>query len=190
MKIASPLIVLTAMLVSSCAGIPFGAKNEKIAPSSNSNTQSPANQTTDPPSSAGAKAEADYLAFALGTIIVQSPKDSDNAQLAWSPYNLIDEDAGTSWQSNPGAVKNQVFVFEMPEKTLLKKFAFDNNASFDDNESKDIAVEISDTSATSGFQEVLNTALVKKVGQELAVTKPVPGRWVRLTVNDFSEIRL
>jgi OmpA-OmpF porin, OOP family len=130
--------------------------------------------------------ENDYLAFANGTIIVQEPKDSDDAQLAYSPYNLIDESAETSWESELSKNKDQVFVFEMPEKTLLKKFSFDTRLqSFDENAAKEIKVEISDTSKIDGFQEVLSATLVQlKDGQKFDVAKPFAGRFVRLTVKN------
>jgi OmpA-OmpF porin, OOP family len=138
------------------------------------------------PNEFGTAIEKDYLAFANGTIIVQEPKDSDDAQLAWSPYNLIDESAEVSWESYTGNNKDQVFVFEMAEKTLLKKFSFDTRLqSFDENAAKDIKVEISDTSKSDGFQEVLSATLAHlKDNQKFDVAKPIAGRFVRLTVKN------
>ncbi len=138
------------------------------------------------PNETGTAIEKDYLAFANGTIIVQEPKDSDDAQLAWSPYNLIDESAEVSWESYTGENKDQIFVFEMAEKTLLKKFSFDTRLqSFDENAAKDIKVEISDTSKSDGFQEVLSATLAHlKDNQKFDIAKPIAGRFVRLTVKN------
>lgn len=129
--------------------------------------------------------EKDLLAFANGTLIAIAPKDSDNAQMAYSPYNLIDESVTSGWRSEPGAIRDQVFVFALAEKSTFTRFVFD--AQFRSGEKtgpKDVVIEVSDASATTGFQPLLTAALEETDGQAFMVKEAVPARWVRLTVKN------
>lgn len=128
--------------------------------------------------------EADLLAFSTGVRIAQEPADADDAQMAWSPFNLIDESLQTDWT---GAIApTPVFVFELPERSELNRFAFDNSfLTNEDKSPKDVTVELSDTSATEGFQPVLKATLVKNTdGQSFKASQVIAGRWVRLTIHN------
>jgi OmpA-OmpF porin, OOP family len=189
-NIRLPILIL-AILSIACGSLSKITKSENIASTSASpvvasNQVAKNSEPNVEPTPTKSGLEKNYLAFANGTIIVQEPKDSDVAQLAWSPYNVIDESDETSWESNPEEIANQVLVFEMPEKTLLKKFSFDSRfQSFDERAAKELTVEISDTSKTDGFQQVLSVKLVQsKDNQTFDSAKPIAGRFVRLTVKN------
>ena len=81
-------------------------------------------------------------------------------------------------------VSPQTIVIALPEKTLLKTLAFDvASADCAGCAAKDVLVEMSDTSATSGFQKIAQVTLKDKAdNQTFPAQAEVPGRWVRLIV--------
>jgi|GEM_PF-6288649 len=121
---------------------------------------------------AAVEPEKDILAFANGTLVVGAPKDSDNASMAYTPYNLIDEAVNSGWRSETDAVQNQVFVFALAERCVLKKLGFDAlYRSGVETGPKDVHVEMSDTSATTGFQPVLTAVLEETDDQNFPVER-------------------
>lgn len=131
------------------------------------------------------KVERDLLSFAEGTIIVQPAYEYRSAP-AFGPIALIDSTDIINWVSDDAAAKTGfVFVLEMPEKVAFKTLVFDNDTSGyggTDSGVKDFTVEVSDVSATSGFQEILSASLKKgENNQSFQVGKPIVGRWVRAT---------
>ena len=126
----------------------------------------------------------DLFSFAQGARILQAPSDADMAQMSSSPLNLIDDSTVTDWTGEAGEVS---FVFELAETTELSRIAFDTDGamSHDNSAIKDFVVEVSETSATKGYQEVLSGSLkMKKNGQSFSFKpeeRPV-ARWVRLTI--------
>ena len=132
-----------------------------------------------------AEPEKDLLAFANGALVVAAPKDTDNASMAYTPYNMIDEAVNSGWRSETDAVRDQVFVFALAERCVLKKLGFDALfRSGVESGPKDVLVEMSDTSATAGFQPVLTAVLEETDDQNFPVERAVPGRWVRLTIKN------
>ena len=127
---------------------------------------------------------ADLFSFASGARILKAPDDAQMAQMSSSPLNLIDDSTVTDWTGEAGEVS---FVFELAETTELSRIAFDSDGamSHDDSSIQDFVVEVSETSATKGYQEVLSGKLkMKKNGQSFSFKpeeRPV-ARWVRLTV--------
>ena len=188
-----PSLLLVSLTVA-CGNLPFAGNsgnsgsNTTIANAGRKQIDSNSEDTN--VAKAEGITEVNYLAYASGTTIVEVPKDWEKAYYTYTTYNLIDESAKSSWESQAGAqyTVDQVFVFELAEKTLLNKFSFDS-AYVSDSErpAKDIKVEISNVSKTDGFAEVLSTTLaLKKDDQILNIAKPIPGRWVRLTLkNNF-----
>lgn len=127
--------------------------------------------------------KADLFSFASGARILQAPEDSDMAQMAWSPLNLIDDSVATDWTGQGGEVS---FVFELAETTELQRIVFDNGVMDRDSKAiKDFIVEVSETSPTKGYREVLSGSLkMKKNGQSFTF-KPEErpsAKWVRLTI--------
>lgn len=126
----------------------------------------------------------DLFSFASGARILKAPDDVDMATMSASPLNLIDGSTVTDWTGEGGEVS---FVFELAETTELSRIAFDTDGamSHDNSAIKDFIVEVSETSATKGYQEVLSGSLkMKKNGQSFSFKpeeRPV-AKWVRLTV--------
>ncbi|HXG82828.1 MAG TPA: OmpA family protein [Pyrinomonadaceae bacterium] len=149
-------------------------------------TPTPANSKKPEPSPSPApKVERDLLSFAEGTIIVQPAFEYHSAP-AFGPIALIDSTDVINWVSDDGAAKTGfVFVLEMPEKAAFKSLVFDNDTAGFGGEiagAKDFTVEVSDVSATSGFQEILSASLKKgENNQRFPVAKSIAGRWVRAT---------
>lgn len=127
--------------------------------------------------------EPDLFAFAAGARFVQKPDDVGYSDLAYGPMNLIDESSQNDWTSAAGAPA--VFVLELPERTALSRVAFDSaSMSRAEKSARHVKVEVSDTSATSGFATVLDTDLKKATDdQSFALAAKPVGRWVRLTVS-------
>lgn len=131
-------------------------------------------------------AQPDLFAYSEGGRLVQYPEDVQISQMDSSPLNLIDGSATTDWtgKANP----TPVFVFELAEQTELSRIVFDTaGLNRDEKAARAVTVEVSDTSATSGFETVMSVSLkMQKNNQSFAFDPeylPV-GRWVRLTVVD------
>ncbi len=147
-------------------------------------TPTPANSKK-PEQTPAPTVERDLLSFAEGTTIVQ-PAFEYLSAAAFGPIALIDSTTNINWVSDPeDAKKGLVLVLEMPEKAAFKTLAFDNDTSGmggTDSGVKDFTVEVSDVSATSGFQEILSASLKKgENDQRFSITKSIAGRWVRAT---------
>lgn len=133
---------------------------------------------------AAQSAATDYFTYRNGARIVVTPDDADMAQMSSSPMNLIDESVKTDWEGRGGQA---VFVLELAEETELSRIAFDTYGLNKDRKAlRAFTVELSNTSASSGFEEVLsgearmganNQSFSFKEGE-----RPV-GRWVRLTIH-------
>jgi len=131
--------------------------------------------------------QVDLFAFAQGARIVAAPEDIALSQMDSSPLNLIDGSEKTDWTGE--AKGPPVFVFELEERSELDRIAFDTAfLNRDAKAVRAVRVEISDTSATSGFATIVDARLQKlKDNQNFGFDpkKPLPvGRWVRLTILD------
>lgn len=128
-------------------------------------------------------AQTDLFAFAAGARLVSVPEDSDMAQMAWSPLNLIDGSAETDWVGKAGEA---VFVLELAETTRLSRIAFDSIPYTGRKSVKNFTVEVSETSPRAGFTPVLSGTLqIARPNQSFAFKpeeRPV-ARWVRLTLH-------
>ncbi len=128
-----------------------------------------------------ANTEPSLVSFSAGALVAQKPQEYSDG---WSAFYITDENSATGWATPKGVITPQVIVIQLQEKTLLKRLEFDI-ASADGNlrGAKDIDVEMSDTSATSGFQKIAGVTLRDRADrQQFPVSASVPGRWVRLTV--------
>jgi hypothetical protein len=129
-------------------------------------------------------AGTDYFTYRSGARIVVKPDDADMAQMSSSPLNLIDESNRTDWEGEGGQA---VFVLELAEETELSRMSFDTAGLNKDRKApRAFTVELSNTSANSGFEEVLSGEMRMNANNQSFGFKegerPV-GRWVRLTIN-------
>lgn len=136
------------------------------------------------------------LAFGAGVNVVaftSESKDSTNTAV-----KLIDESGyGEGWKTDDGKNAHQSVTLEFPARTTLEKIVFDTYfLGSNKNAPKDVRVEISDVSATDGFQTILEATL-KDYDQKsdteqgvdnqiFPVTQKITGRFLRLTIkNNF-----
>lgn len=128
--------------------------------------------------------QLDLFAYSEGARLVQIPADAELTHMYESPLNLIDGSRNTDWTGD--AAGPPTFVLELEERTELHRIAFD--AAFlnrDEKAARNVTVEVSDTSATSGYVPILAAALKMKADNQAFGFDPkqLPvGRWVRLTV--------
>ena len=131
------------------------------------------------------------LAFGAGAVVVEKTSESPSSDSA--ARMLIDE-SGFSWMTADGQIENQSVTLELPARTTLKTVVFDTGQPtyYDGRAAKDVTVEISDESATGGFQTILEASLQdskNKNGvddQTFPVQKEIAGRFVRYTAkNNF-----
>ncbi len=120
------------------------------------------------------------VSFSAGALLVVSPPEYGSG---WSALGIIDERPESGWATPEGVLGPQVFVIELPERTVLKTLTFDLAGTDGAGRgAKDVLVEMSNTDAKSGFQKIGQVVLKDKVnGQTFPVQSEVPGRWVRLT---------
>jgi outer membrane protein OmpA-like peptidoglycan-associated protein len=125
----------------------------------------------------------DVVSFAAGATILQRPTEYSDT---YSALMLIDESPRSLWSSRMGSVGNQVVVIALSERTLLKSVSFDTSAAdLPARAAKDVLVEVSDSSATAGYQAVASVSLRPGADDQLfPTTAQVAGRWVRLTVRN------
>ncbi len=194
-KLVFPLFVLLSLTLG-CGLI------ERFKSSANTNISAPNNaptvaQTKTPEVAPNASpAESDrislgrnWLAFGAGAIVVE--KTSESADSSNNARHVNDE-ADFGWQTGDGQIENQSVTLELPARTTLKTIIFDTAQPtyYDGRDAKDVMIEISDESATSGFQTILEATLKdnsNKTGmddQTFPVTKEIAGRWVRYTAKN------
>lgn len=123
----------------------------------------------------------DLFAFSAGARFVQKPADADYADMAYTPYALIDETAYSDTRAEGG--KPATYVLELPEQTEIASIAFDTGGMSNPEKSvKGVTVEVSDASASAGFSTVLDAKLqIDRNDQTFALPSKAVGRWVRLT---------
>lgn len=130
-----------------------------------------------------------WLAFGAGTVVVS--QTSQSASSDSGARQLIDE-SGFAWMTAEGQVADQGVTLELPARTTFTSFEFDTAypTYLDGSSAKDVRVEVSDTSATDGFQPVVEATLKdsdSKGGvddQVFKVSQSLPARWVRYTAKD------
>lgn len=166
--------LMAAAAVTACG--PSGAASGGEAASA----PSAAAAGVDATATAGAPAQ-DLLAFASGARIVVEPTDSDDAQLAWSPYNMIDESPQTEWV---GLFKGPpFFVFQLGARSEISRMVFDTAVNSEQSGARVVKVEVSDQSESAGFETLLTATMVPNTdGQSFTAPTPRTGRYVRVTV--------
>jgi outer membrane protein OmpA-like peptidoglycan-associated protein len=154
----------------------------------------PASSSTGPTASATTAAEASnatavttdapsLIAFSSGALIVQKPQEYSEG---WSAFWLLDDKAFSGWATPKDVIAPQTIVIALPERTQLDQLSFDTgNIDGEGRGAKDITVEMSDTGATSGFQQIAAVSLQDKAdNQSFPVSAQVAGRWLRVMVKN------
>jgi hypothetical protein len=123
------------------------------------------------------------LAFSSGALVVQKPAEYSDG---WSAFWLLDDKASTGWATPQNVTAPQTIVIALPERTQLDRLSFDTgNIDGEGRGAKDITVEMSDTDAASGFQQIAAVSLQDKAdNQSFPVSAQVPGRWLRVVVKN------
>lgn len=75
------------------------------------------------PASAQSSLPEDLFAFSAGARFVEKPADADYADMAYTPYALIDETASTDTRAEGSKVAT--YVLELPEQIEIATIAFD-----------------------------------------------------------------
>jgi outer membrane protein OmpA-like peptidoglycan-associated protein len=132
--------------------------------------------------------ETNLLALGEGTLpVVEAP-----CYGGWPAANMLDDTPNSGWASEDGTIARNVFVFETVKPVILDAFEFDTaSIDGDGRGAKDITVEVSATSKSAGFEQVLKASLAdRKNGQRFAASKKIAGRWIRLTlINNHGDER-
>ena len=146
-------------------------------------TASSAPAAAAPATPAAAPTTPSLSSFSSGALFVQKPQEYDEN---WGAFWLLDEKPDTGWASPENVVTPQTMVIALSEKSQMDQLAFDTaGIDGDGRGAKDIAVEISDTSATAGFQKIAQVSLQDKAdNQQFPVSAQIPGRWLRVTVQN------
>ena len=130
--------------------------------------------------------EKDLLSIGAGTLLVKASSEYTPGELGrWSAYGLIDESKKVGWAGEKDKISDQTIVFKLPAKTTFKTIGFDTKESDPDSAAKDVTIEVSDTSADSGFAKILSATLKNaEDGQNFPVEKEVSGRFVKITAKN------
>ena len=182
MKIKIASLCILTVVMTACGLLP-GAGNA----GGSQNTAAPATNVTpavaEPTPKAAASDRKNLLALGNGSFPVLKSSEYSGR---WRATSLVDELAQIGWASAKEKTSNQSVTIELTAKTTLKSIVFDTaKVDEDGTAAKEVTVEISDTSATGGFQEILTATLKdKQDGQEFPVSQIVGGRWLRLNVKN------
>ncbi len=130
--------------------------------------------------------DINLTSYANGAWIVKKPAEYNEE---WSAFWLLDERSRTGWATPKGVVTAQELVVALPELSVIKTLEFDSASADGDTEgsrtAKDVVVEVSNQGPSAGFETIAGITLKpRKDKQQFAVSKLVPGRWVRLTIKN------
>ena len=179
MKTKLLAFVLTASLITACGNLPFSSKSQGVGTKANtSDTGSFSNQieTKETPKTNISTYKKNLLALGNAAFAVSVTSES-----SWKAYSILDELPRYGWASESGKILNQSITVALPAQTTFKNFAFDTAETENNTGAKDITVEISDVSATDGFQEILAATLKdKQNAQEFSSNQTISGRWLRI----------
>ena len=192
--VIAPLLILT-FFAFGCGWLGKSGENSNAA--SNASTPTPSVSAT-PAASPTASSPSPFdkaslgrnlLAFGAGAIVVEKTSESRSSD---SGARMLIDDAGFSWMTADGQIENQHVTLEMSARTTLKTVVFDTGQPtyYDGRGAKDVTVEVSDESATGGFQTILEATLQdskNKNGvddQIFPVQKQIAGRYVRYTAKN------
>ncbi|MEO8502985.1 MAG: OmpA family protein [Acidobacteriota bacterium] len=132
----------------------------------------------------GAAAEEVSLAsYGDGATLVQK---ADEYGGGWTGEWLLDERPQSGWASPEKRLGPHVFVIALPEKSAVSRLEFDTQSIDGDGRgAKNVRLEISDTSASTGFVPLASVTLQDRADrQSFPVAATAAGRFLRLTVLD------
>ncbi|MEA2162060.1 MAG: OmpA-OmpF porin, family [Thermoanaerobaculia bacterium] len=173
-------IVLTGCARKESAPATSGTSSET---SSTSSTAVNSTTVTTTASAATDSQEPSLISFSSGALIEKKPQELDQN---WSAFRILDEKPTTGWATPENVVAPQTMVIALAEKTEINRLEFDTeHTDGEHRDAKDLSVEISDVSATSGFQKLADVSLKEKTDkQSFPVASPKAGRWVRLSIKN------
>lgn len=133
-----------------------------------------------------AVSELNLTSYANGAWIVKKPAEYGSG---WSGLHLLDERGDSGWASPRGSLGPHEMVIALPERSVIKVLEFDTAGTDGDaagsRAAKDVVVAVSDRGPTSGWRVVASATLKPRADrQRVAVSRQLPGRWVRLTVKN------
>lgn len=176
-----------SLLIAVSVGLSCSLFDDQANTSNSSNNGAAPQQTATPtkdPTISSAHTETNYLAFGSGSALLKFPVSSAGL---FSPNNIF-EGREAFWISREGEAKDQVFVLGLPGETVFKNFSFMNGNDYygEGSNAKDILVEVSNTSADSGFQKVLETSLPTNIDPNTLypAISEMPARYVKLTIKN------
>jgi outer membrane protein OmpA-like peptidoglycan-associated protein len=177
-------IALVSLMLAGCAKKEAApAQSSAASETSASSTTASSTTAAATTSSASESQEPSFVSFSSGALIVQKPQEYDET---WSAFRILDEKATTGWATPKGVLTPQTIVIALSEKTELNRLEFDTaSADGDQRGAKDVSIEVSDVSATSGFQKIADVSLKDKTDkQSFPVATAISGRWVRLNLRN------
>ena len=184
MKAITVGFYISAVFIMACGYLPQGAKSggsaaEVVTNGNNVSTIEP-EATPRPALSTDKK---NLLALGNGSFPVLKSSEYSGR---WRATSLVDELVQIGWASAKEKTSNQSVTIELTAKTTLKSIVFDTaKVDEDGTAAKEVTVEISDSSSTDSFEEILVATLKdKQDGQEFPVKQIVGGRWLRLNVKN------
>ncbi len=162
-------IVVIVLLSTACH------KNE--APASQAAAPAPVATASSvaPQATAKTAAEPDLASLASGAFFVVHPESSGDL------YYMIDDDDTTGFVTD---TMNQPAVLELAGRSVIHSLAFRTQKDeVDSRYPKDLLIEMSDTSAQSGFSTIADLHFPPEPldGKTFPVSASVPGRWLRIT---------
>jgi len=130
--------------------------------------------------------EVNLSSYANGAWILKKPAEYDEG---WSAFWMLDERSDSGWATPKGSVGPQELLVVLAERSVIKVLEFDSakvdGDSAGSRSAKDIVVEVSDVGPAAGFAVIASVSLKPKTDkQRFVVSKPMPGRWVKLTIKN------
>ncbi len=134
-------------------------------------------------------APSNAIALKNGCRLIQKPSSFYTSSLYaakiedWTAQGVMDGNEVIGWCSGATSKAPYVFVFELSEEYLLEQLRFNNvcQKQYAGISSKEVLVEYSTTSATSGFTALGNYTLTESAVSTHDLVR-VKARWIRLTV--------
>jgi hypothetical protein len=125
--------------------------------------------------------EQNRLTLAVGAFPVVEPRSYGNG---WDVFAMLDDDPTTGGANPAGDMGPHALVLELPTRTTLSAFEFDNKSVDGARRgAKEIVVAVSDISPDTGFRDVLRASLLDGTdGQRFAAQAAIAGRWLRVSI--------
>ena len=127
----------------------------------------------------------DPLSISSGMLVVHEPAGVDNRVHLWP---LFDGNPKLDWGVDKDVIEKEPFVVEMGGRAQIDTFVIDaKSIELPERMPGKIKIEVSDKSATDGFETVAELQLKQPAADNMTLHRDqsqVPGRWVRVTIFD------